>query len=147
MKISSKGLVLLAQLEGLRLTAYKCSAGVWTIGLGNTFYENGKPVKQGDKISRDRAVELFHSIAGGFEKTINNSVKSVITQNQFDALFCFAWNVGPRGFRISQLLKQVNLSPNDKPAITKCFLNWKGKKNSLLTRRNAEIKRYFENGN
>jgi lysozyme len=143
MKISDKGIQLLTELEGLRLKAYKCSKGVWTIGLGNTFYENGKPVKQGDVITKERAIELFHGIAKGFEKAINESVKQPINQNQYDSLFCFAWNVGPRGFRTSQLLKQVNKNPNDKAAITQCFLNWKGKKNLLLTRRNKEIKNYF----
>lgn len=143
MKISQNGIVLLAQLEGLRLKAYLCPAGKWTIGLGNTFYENGAPVKKGDVITKERVYSLFHGIAVDFEKAINSSVKSTITQNQFDALFSFAWNVGPRAFKGSELLKQVNHNPNDKESITRCFLNWKGADNLLLTRRNSEIKRYF----
>ena len=48
--------------EGLKLTAYLCPAKVWTIGYGNTFYENGTKVKQGDKITKERADQLFINI-------------------------------------------------------------------------------------
>ena len=46
---------LIRKYEGCRLTAYKCPAGVWTIGYGTTVYPNGQPVREGDKISRAEA--------------------------------------------------------------------------------------------
>ena len=66
MKLNQRGADLIKQFEGLKLKAYQCSAGKWTIGFGNTFYEDGKPVKQGDVITRERADSLFNLIADNF---------------------------------------------------------------------------------
>lgn len=144
-KISENGVKLLAELEGLKLKPYLCTAGVPTIGLGNTFYENRQPVKMTDKaITKEEAYHLFFLIASKFEKTINQNVPSDLTQNQFDALFCFAYNVGQNAFKKSTLLKRVNLNPNDVGGITQAFLMWKGKKDILLSRQKKQIKRYFE---
>lgn len=141
MKINESGLELLAECEGLKLQAYKCLAGKWTIGLGNTFYENGKSVKQGDKITKERAFQLFWNIEKKFSDVINSNVKIDISQNQFNALFIFAWNVGTDGFKKSTLLKRVNSGCND-TLIEEAFLMWKGKKNILLTRRKKEIREW-----
>lgn len=142
MKIDEKGFKLLAECEGLRLKAYKCPKGVPTIGFGNTFYENGNPVKMGDVITEKRAYELFHLIESKFSGPINNLVKVDLSQNQFNALFIFAWNVGPKGFRNSTLLKRVNAGCSDE-LIKQAFLLWKGKNDLLLTRRMKEIKMYL----
>lgn len=141
-KLSTRGIELLAELEGLRLKPYLCPAKVPTIGLGNTFYENGTKVTMKDKaITKDEAYHLFFLIAKKFENTLNANLPNNLTQNQFDALFCFCYNVGQGGFKGSELLKQIKLDPNDKDKITVCFLNWKGK--VLLGRRKKEIARYF----
>jgi len=137
--ISKKGIELLTELEGLRLKAYQCSAGVWTIGIGSTYYENGTKVKQGDVITKERAFELFRLTAPKYEKDIPPG----LTQNQHDALFCFCYNVGNTAFKNSTLLKVVKSIPNDKEAITNAFLLWKGKDNRLLSRQQKQIKRYF----
>jgi len=137
--ISKKGIELLTELEGLKLKAYQCSAGVWTIGIGSTYYENGTKVKQGDVITKERAFELFRLTAPKYEKDI----PSGLTQNQYDALFCFCYNVGNTAFKNSTLLKVVKSTPNDKEAITNAFLLWKGKDNRLLSRQQKQIKRYF----
>jgi len=55
MTITQDAIDLMHRYEGLRLDAYLCPANVWTIGYGNTFYENGAKVKQGDKITKQRA--------------------------------------------------------------------------------------------
>lgn len=149
MELDKKGIDLLAKLEGLRLNAYKCTADVWTIGLGNTFYENGEKVKEGDKVTLEKAYHLFSVIALEFEKAIDDNVKVVINQNQFNSLFIFAYNVGIFGFKNSTLLKRVNIDPNDKKQISFSFMLWKGKtKNAkgkfiLESRRLAEIENYF----
>ena len=142
--LDKKGFNFLCELEGLRLEAYQDIKGIWTIGVGNTYYEDNTPVKQGDIITKERAYELFENIAKGFEKTINDNVKSEINQNQFIALFCFCWNVGKAGFQNSTLLRVVNKNLNDKSSIASAFLLWKGKKNILLSRRNKEIAYYFK---
>lgn len=146
MKIDLKGILLLEELEGLKLNAYKCSANVWTIGLGNTFYDDGSKVKEGDKITKEKAYYLFHLIATKFEKSINLLVKKPLTQNQFNALFCFVYNIGTTGFKNSALLRLVNINPND-ANIAKQFLKWNkiaGKESKGLTnRRIKESALYF----
>jgi len=149
MKLDKKGIELLEELEGIRLKAYKCTAGTWTIGLGNTFYEDGSKVKEGDEITIDEAYHLFFLIAPKFEKPINDTIKVQLNQNQFNALFCFCYNVGVNGFKNSTLVKRINDNPNDVEGITQGFLNWKGKKKNkeglfvLESRRKKEIKTYF----
>lgn len=143
-KLSQKGVELLAELEGLRLKPYLCTSGVPTIGLGNTFYENGtKVTMQDEPITKDEAYHLFFLIATKFEKTLNDNLPSDLTQNQFDACFCFAYNVGQTAFKNSTLLRRIKSNPNDVGGITAAFLMWKGKTNLLYTRRKKEINRYF----
>lgn len=143
-RISESGIKLLAELEGLRLKPYLCPAGVPTIGIGNTFYENGTKVTMQDKpISKEEAYRLFFLIAQKFEKTLNTYLPSDLNQNQFDACFCFIYNVGQTAFKNSTLLRKIKENPNDVGTITQAFLMWKGKKDILLSRRKKEINRYF----
>lgn len=141
MTIDNLGIKLLAECEGLRLKSYQCPAKKWTIGLGNTFYPDGEPVKQGDIITPAKAYELFHLIAKQFENGINNSVSVELSQPQFNALFIFAYNIGVHGFKGSTLLKRVNLKCGDK-LIEEAFLMWKGEKDTLLSRRQKEFKEW-----
>lgn len=150
MKLDKKGIELLEELEGIRLKPYLCTKGVPTIGLGNTFYENGTKVTMQDKpLTIDEAYHLFLLIAPKFEKPINDTIKVPLNQNQFNALFCFCYNVGVGGFKGSTLVKRINNNPNDVEGITQGFLNWKGKKKNkqglfvLESRRKKEIKTYF----
>ena len=146
MKLDTNGVSFLTELEGLKLNAYKCSAGVWTIGIGNTFYENGSKVKEGDVISKEQAYHLFYMVATKFEKVINENLKVKINQNQFNSLFCFVYNIGQTGFKNSTLLRLVNINPND-GNIAKQFLRWNkiaGKESNRLTnRRIKESSLYF----
>ena len=63
MRLNEQGYKLIQEFEGLRLSAYRCSAGVPTIGYGNTRYEDGKLVKMGDRITKERAESLFRLLA------------------------------------------------------------------------------------
>lgn len=90
MKISDKGLVLIKSFEGCHLDAYKCPAGVWTIGYGHT-----KGVYQGMKITQSQADSFLREDCNRFEKNVNSfASKYNWTQNEFDALVCFAFNIG-----------------------------------------------------
>ena len=146
MKINFEGIKLLSELEGLRLEAYKCPAGVWTIGFGNTFYEDGDKVKEGDKITQEEAYHLFYLIATKFEKTINDNLKVEINQNKFNALFCLCYNIGQIAFINSTLLRLVNINPSD-GNIAKEFLKWnkinKVVNKGLTNRRIKESSLYF----
>jgi len=149
MKIDKQGIDLLVQLEGLKTKAYKCTAGVWTIGIGSTYFENGEKVSEGDVISKEEAYHLFQLTAPRYEKPINESIKVPITQNQFNALFCFCYNIGQTGFKNSTVVRKINAGATRKE-IEDAFMMWKGKtKNKsgkfvLESRRQAEINQYFK---
>jgi len=146
MQLNDKGKDLIKFYEGCKLVAYKCSAAKDTIGYGNTFYENGTSVKPGDKITQERANELFEIIAKEFADKVAPLVKSAVTPNQFAALTSFAYNAGIGNLRNSTLLKKVNANPND-TSIALEFAKWNkagGKVLAGLTRRReAETKLYF----
>lgn len=108
-KTSDGGEILVQGFEGLRLKAYKCPAGVWTIGWGSTFYANGKPVKEGDRLlNRECADDLLEHTLKIFANQVNNLVKVTLNQNQFDALVSFVFNIGVNGFAESTLLRKLN---------------------------------------
>lgn len=94
MTTGQKGIALIKKWESCKLIAYQCSAGRWTIGFGNTFYENGSKVKEGDKITQARAEELFKNLLPKFESIVNKKIKLPLNQNQFDALVSHTWNTG-----------------------------------------------------
>ena len=90
--------------EGLRLTAYKDGGGVWTIGYGHT----GSDVREGLTIPLSEAERLLTRDLRVAEGHVNDAVKVKLTQNQFDALVSFVYNVGGGAFRASTLLKLLN---------------------------------------
>jgi len=104
MKISPAGLELIKAHEGLRLKAYKCPAGVWTIGYGST----GPHVRPGLVITDKEAVDLLIRDVARFEAAVNRLVKVPLNQNQFDALVSFVFNVGVGAFEKSTLLRLLN---------------------------------------
>ena len=95
MTISEAGVELVAKYEGCRLEAYKCPAGVWTIGYGHT-----AGVKQGDTLpSKERAKALLKENLAKYAASVNSCVKKgmitfPLNQNQFDALKSFCYNCG-----------------------------------------------------
>lgn len=134
------------QFEGCKLDAYLCPANVPTIGYGNTFYESGRKVKMGESISQERADRLFEWVADSFAVQVRHLLKAQLTENQFSALVCFAYNVGIGNLKASTLLKKVNVNPNDTEIFTE-FLRWNkagGKVlNGLVKRRQAEANLYY----
>lgn len=91
MQTGQAGIDLIKQHEGCRLTAYKCPAGVWTIGYGHT----GSDVKEGLTITPVKAEQLLKADLAKFEKHVQNfDSKYHWNQNEFDALVSFAFNVG-----------------------------------------------------
>jgi len=103
MRASEKGLALIRQFEGLRLSAYKCPANVVTIGYGTT-----KGIKMGMEITRDEADRLLCEDAQRFVDHIEGLVKVPLNQNQTDALISFVYNIGPYAFAKSTMLKLIN---------------------------------------
>jgi lysozyme len=148
MKISQTGIDLIKSFEGLELTAYKCPAGIVTIGFGSTYYPDKSPIKMGDKLKdKQAAEELLKSTVITFESTINGLFYNVtLKQNQFDALVSLVFNIGPNAFAASTLLKKAKVNPNDKSIEIEFnkWVNGGGKKlPGLIRRRKAEAKLYF----
>jgi lysozyme len=145
MEINKAGKDLIKKFEGCKLKAYKCPANVWTIGFGNTFYEDGSKVKEGDVITQDRANELFDIIISDFVRMSDALVKSDVTENNFSAIVSFAFNVGTGNLKKSTLLKKVNADPKD-PTIKAEFMKWTRANGvvlkGLVRRREAEAKLY-----
>jgi lysozyme len=148
MIVTNDAIKLLHKYEGLVLDAYLCPAKVPTIGYGNTFYEDGSKVKIGDKITKERAIELFENVLeNNFASQVKRLIKSRVTNNQFSALVSFAYNVGVGNLKRSTLLKLVNSNPND-PAIRNQFIRWNRAGGKILLgltrRRESEADLYFK---
>lgn len=103
MKTSVEGLALIKKFEGLELEAYKCAAGVWTIGYGHT-----KDVQEGDVWSESHADHMLEVELEEFEGYINDNVSAPLSQNQFDALVSWVYNLGPANLKASTMLKVLN---------------------------------------
>ena len=101
MRISDNGIQFIKEREGLRLRAYLDTAGVWTIGYGHT-----KGVRKGDSIDQNTATLYLLQDLRRAEDDVNNLVKVPLTQNQYDALVSFQFNLGKLGQ--STLLKLLN---------------------------------------
>ena len=140
MRTSRKGIEFIKAHEGLRMNAYLCPAGVPTIGYGHTYN-----VKMGDRITEKQAERFLIGDLIVAETEINRYGFD-LTQNQFDALVSFVYNVGAGNFRSSTLLKRLKANPND-PDIANQFKRWVyggGKVlPGLVRRRNEEAKLYF----
>lgn len=120
------------------LNAYLDSGGVWTIGIGTIKYPNGQRVKKGDTITPEQRDEYFLFEIKDKVERVNFLTRDDIGQEEFDAVTDFSYNVGTVGLQKSTLLKTVNESPADIPAIVKNFLAWRfdnGKEVAGLTRR------------
>lgn len=118
MKITENGLALLKRVEGLKLEAYQCSARVWTIGYGHT-----KGVTKGMKITQAQAEDFLRQDIAWAETAVN--VQNLpLTQNQFDALVSFVFNVGEKAFKNSTLLKMIKVNPLS-ANIPSEFAKWK----------------------
>lgn len=143
MKISENGLSLIKRHEGLRLEAYRCPAGVVTIGYGHT-----RTARIGMVIREEEADRLLRSDVRMAEQVVDATALRTLTplqQNQFDALVSFVFNVGSGNFATSTLRKKVVANPADK-SIGDEFEKWVhagGKKmTGLVNRRKDERELY-----
>jgi len=145
MEVNQAGKDLIKQFEGCKLKAYKCPAGLDTIGYGNTWYPDGTKIKPGDVITQERAIELLDIIVEDFAKKVKPLIKQNLTDNNFSALVSFAYNTGVTNLKSSTLLKKVNADPKD-PSIKAEFMKWVRANdkvlNGLVKRREAEAKLY-----
>ena len=141
MKLGEKGTEILKYFEGCKLTAYQDSVGVWTIGYGHT-----KGVYDGMTITQDQAEQMLLSELEEYEGYIKDMVTVPLTQNQFDALVVWVYNLGPTNFRNSTLLKELN--SGNYTAAGKEITRWNKAGGKVLAglvrRREAEAKLFNE---
>ena len=135
-EISENGIKLIKNFEGCRLEAYKCPAGVWTIGYGHT----GAEVHAGLKITQEQANKYLKNDLLIHCNNVSRLVKKPLTQNQFDALVSFEYNVGYGNFASSTMLKLLNQGKYSEAALQ--FSRWvyanKKVLAGLVKRRQAE---------
>lgn len=108
LKISQEGISLIKKFEGCELTAYQCSAGVWTIGYGHT-----KGIEEGMEITQQEAEDMLVEELHEYENYINDNVTAPLSQNQFDAMVSWVYNLGPANLKSSTLLKVLNAGKYD----------------------------------
>ena len=135
MKTSNQGKNLIKEAEGLRLDAYKCPAGVPTIGWGHT-----KGVKMGQHITVQQAEDLLMEDIAPIERLLN-ALKINFRQEQFDALVSWIFNLGAGNFKSSTMYKLILADARDEE-ITDSLIRWtysgKQKLPGLMKRRVAE---------
>lgn len=144
MRMSDAGTNLLRDKEGLRLKAYRdpgSSNGLpITVGWGSTRHLNGAPFFENEVITKEYAERLFRNDISHAEKAVNTLVKVPLTQNEFDALVSFVYNVGETAFAKSTLLRLLN--QGDYKGAAEQFDRWiynDGKvMDGLIRRRKAE---------
>lgn len=120
---------------------------VWTIGWGNTSYQNGRSVKQGDRLNSRQADELLEWAIAEKEKDIRDDVKVPLNYNQYAALISLAYNCGQANVENSKLLQLINSNASkdeieaqyEKTCVTAKGVYVRG----LFNRRAYEIKLFF----
>lgn len=135
MTTSNQGKNLIKEAEGLRLEAYRCPAGVPTIGWGHT-----KGVKMGQSITLAMAEDLLVEDIGPIERILN-SMNINFRQEQFDALVSWIFNLGVGNFRNSTMYKRILENAGDEEITDQLIkLTYSGKQQlaGLIKRRVAE---------
>lgn len=137
MKTSQRGINLIKQFEGVRLTAYKCPAGVYTIGYGHT-----RGVRRGMKITEEEASAFLTADLLNSEKAVER-YDSVYhwNQNEFDALVSFTFNCGATNLR--SLLRNGRRNRTQIAATLPLYRKAGGKVLKGLERRRAAEKALF----
>lgn len=135
-QLNQAGLDLIKSFESCRLQAYQDQGGVWTIGWGSTGSDVGPGLVWSQEEADQRLMDGIQSV----EEGINTLVSCDLTDNQFSALVCFAYNVGVDALAQSTLLRDINAGDFD--AAANEFLRWDKVRGAmvpgLLRRRLAE---------
>jgi lysozyme len=152
-RISTRGLDLLTELEGLELRPYNDSGGACTVGVGHLIHKGRcgtRPELEAPftpSITREHALTLLQQDVRDAEEAINRFVSVPLRPFQFDALVCLVFNIGGAAFRRSTLLKRLNVG--DYTGAAQQFSVWcfdNGKRVAGLAKRRARERALFEGG-
>lgn len=135
---------LVKRFEGYRDRAYKCPAGVWTIGYGTIRYPGGRPVKSGDVCTTGNAESWLKHELEYAELKVHRLIKVPLTSHQIGALTSFVYNLGSGAFRASTLRRRINSGDfEDVPYQFKRWVHGGGRiLRGLVIRRQAEVDLY-----
>lgn len=142
--ISEKGYAIIREFEGFKAEAYLDTGGVWTIGFGTIKYPNGMRVKKGDTCTREQAEQWLKNDCKWVDACLDKYLTIKPTQNQFDALASFVYNVGETAFAKSTMLTLLN--QNNFTAAANQFDRWvfdNGKRITGLANRRTKEKALF----
>lgn len=144
--MNKRAIEILKQFEGFREEAYKCPAGVLTIGYGSTHYMDGSPVKKGDKIDRQSAEILLVKQFEEFKQNTRRLLPYTLPEDAVDAVTLLVYNIGLGAFTKSTLLKRIKEDVKGFEAIETEWNKWvySGKKvlSGLVKRRRDEFQLY-----
>ena len=124
-QLDQAGLALITEFEGCILHPYRDQVGIPTIGIGMTYYPGtGAKVTMADPpITQQQADDYFLEIAKPYANIVHFATVPILNQNQFNALFCFCYNIGIGGFKKSTVLRLVNQNITD-DRLKQAFLMW-----------------------
>lgn len=143
--ISKTGFDMIKYFEGIKLTAYLDTGGVWTIGYGTIKYPDGTRVKKGDVITKEQAEAYMVNDTKWVDACLDKLIKVKVNQNQFDALASFVYNIGESQFSKSTMLALLNQGAS-KAKVAEQFDRWvydNGKRIQGLANRRAKEKSLF----
>lgn len=139
MKTNKAGIDLIKSFEGCRLKAYKCPAGIWTIGYGHT-----AGVSEGMQITQEQADAYLKADLEKYEGYVDKYVDNTLNENQFSALVSFAYNCGAGNL---QMLVRNRTNEQIAEAITRYNKAGGKKLNGLVRRRAAEQQLFLKGSN
>ena len=140
LRLSEQGYKVLAERESVELETYLCDSGVPTIGLGHTSTAGPPIVREGMRITKEEAEEIFRKDAQRFRQEAAHLVKVPLHQHEFDALASWLFNIGSTNFRGSTALKRLNAKDYDGCAEA---MIWWNKPPSIISRRKAEVAQFL----
>jgi lysozyme len=158
MQMSDNGKRLLSEWEGFELNVYRDVAGLPTIGVGHLLTKDelssgklfikGVAIQYGAGLSQQLVLDLLAQDLQGFETGITESVKVPLSQNEFDALVAFAFNIGLMAFKESTLLKELNQGQlQDVPAQLRRWIHSGGQvSRGMVNRREKEVALWNSDG-
>jgi lysozyme len=120
-ELSPNGIAILQKLEGVRYKPYLDSGGKWTVGVGHLIVP-GDGCNTTDPIDGNKVAALLKKDVQESEACVNKNVTSNLTQNQFDALVIFVFNIGITAFKNSTLLRLLNESRYQEASLQ--FARW-----------------------
>jgi lysozyme len=146
--MTSKGFELLVELEGIRLSAYLDPGGTPTIGVGSTYYADGRKVSMGDTITREEAIELCKKLVSTvYEQWVHQNLKVLLNPFQLDALTILCYNIGQGNLGNSTVWKLINEGKSTRVEIENAWRLWRKSRGvvlqGLVNRRNKELAHYY----